>query len=250
MKKLKISCVSYTNSLPFIYGIQKFTDPGQFHLSIDTPAECYNKMASGQIDAGLVPVVALKNIKNAHIISDFCIGSINKVRSVILCSKNKPENLQKIYLDYQSRTSVELVKVLAKYHWKISPEYVPAKIGFENMNPDDRTGLVVIGDRTFPFYKKNLIITDLAESWFEFTQKPFVFACWMSTFPLNEFISNAFNSILERCIDSIPEVIKLYKEHFNNLDVKPEEYYYKNINYKLDKSSQEGLELFLNLLHK
>jgi len=250
VRKLKISCVSYTNSLPYIYGIQKFAEPGKFELSIDNPAECYNKLASGQIDIGLVPVVGLKRIDQAQIISNYCIGSRYKVKSVILCSRNKPENLERIYLDYQSRTSVELVKVLARNHWKISPEFIPAEHGFENILPDERTGLVIIGDRCFPYYKKNLMITDLAQSWFEYARKPFVFACWMSTTHLDNAIIKTFNAVLEKCIESIPEVIKSYKKHFKQLDIEPKEYYYKNINYKLDKSSHEGLELFLNLLHK
>ena len=61
----KISCVKYTNSLPFIAGLKKSFSPDEIKLELDTPADCYQKLIEGKVDIGLVPVVALGVIVTA-----------------------------------------------------------------------------------------------------------------------------------------------------------------------------------------
>jgi chorismate dehydratase len=248
VKKLKIGCVSYTNSFPFIYGLKNHADPERFELFLDNPAECYRKLENAEIDIGLSPVIALKKLPGSRIISPYCIGSHRKVRSVILCSHERPEKLNKIYLDYQSRASVEMVKILCKYHWKTAPEFIHAREGFEEMDLEKNSGKLIIGDRSFPCYKINWRITDLAASWWEYSGKPFVFACWISRTELPIELTVEFEKILEKGVNTRSKVIEYYRKHFENLMIDPEEYYFENINYYLDESSVEGMELFLNLL--
>ena len=58
------------------------------------------------------------------------------------------QDIQEIYLDYQSRTSVELLKILCREYWKINPLFKQSKIGFEN-NVNKNTSALIIGDRHF-----------------------------------------------------------------------------------------------------
>ena len=118
MQKLRISAVSYLNSLPFVYGIKNSGFLKNIELSLDVPSVCADKLISGKADIGLVPVAAIPLIKNARIVSDFCIGADGKVQSVLLISRKPLQEIQKVYLDLESRTSVGLAKVLAKEYWK------------------------------------------------------------------------------------------------------------------------------------
>ncbi|MGC9342535.1 MAG: MqnA/MqnD/SBP family protein, partial [Bacteroidales bacterium] len=167
---------------------------------------------------------------------------------VILASSCKLEEIEKIYLDYQSRTSVELVKILAKHQWKISPEFINAKKGIEETIPKGKTGYVMIGDRSFRFYKKGLNITDLGQSWFEYSGKPMVFACWMGRREVETLVLRKFNEALEKGINARPEIIEESRHIFEGSGILPEDYFYKNIRYNFDNSAREGMELFLNLL--
>lgn len=244
----RISCVKYTNSLPFIYGITNSKVLNKISLSLDTPADCYHKLLNNESDIGLVPVVALRDLKEKYIISPFCIGALSNVRSVILASTSELKAIKRVYLDYQSKTSVQLVRLLAREYWKINPEFIPAEPGFVDIEIPEQSAYVVIGDRAFPFHNKNLKIYDLAEQWVSYSGKPFVFACWVANKPIDKNFEIEFSDALRFGVQSrIPIIEFLGKEHKHD-QVDFYEYFFHNINYDLTNDSIEGMELFLNLL--
>jgi chorismate dehydratase len=148
MKKIRISAVSYLNSLPFVYGLTHSSLINECDISLDIPSVCAEKLINGTVDIGLIPVAAIPQVPNATIISDYCIGANGEVKTVCLFSEVPLNEIKTILLDYQSRTSVLLVKILAKEFWKINPEFINAEAGFEQKIKGTTAG-VVIGDRTF-----------------------------------------------------------------------------------------------------
>src|SRR5690606_25131179 len=94
-------------------------------------SECARKLAEGEVDLGLVPVAVIPEIKNPTIISDYCIGTVGTVKTVCIFSQCPIEEMTHLYLDYHSRTSVELVQVLLREHWRLSPKLIAATPGFE-----------------------------------------------------------------------------------------------------------------------
>ena len=245
----KISCVKYTNSLPFIYGLEKSSISQNIILELDTPADCYRKLLNKEVDIGLVPVVAIQSLKEKHLISSYGIGANGKIKSVILTTATPLNKIKTIYLDYQSRTSVQLVRILAKKHWKINPEFLQANPGFVNKKIPEGTAYVVIGDRTFPFYKTDYLIYDLAEEWKKFSGKNFVFATWIANREIDKDFILKFDKALKTGLDMRKTIIKDLN-HKANVDNDMEEYYYKNINYNFDSEAREGMEFFLNLLNQ
>ena len=132
MEKQKIVMVSYHNSLPFLYGLEHSEYIKEnCEIILKYPSECASLLLEKKCDVALVPVGIIPSLKISYIVSKYCIGAENKVRSVILASQVPLERITHIYLDYQSATSVRLVKILAKKHWKISPEFLPSKPGYE-----------------------------------------------------------------------------------------------------------------------
>ncbi len=129
MKKspLRISSVSYINSKPFIYGIQNGNFLENYSLSLDIPSVCAEKLVKGEIDIGLAPIAIIPQLKNFFLFPDFCIGADGPVQSVMLYSEVPLKEIKNIFLDYQSRTSVMLLQILAKYFWKISSQWIHAK---------------------------------------------------------------------------------------------------------------------------
>lgn len=148
MKDLRISAVSYLNTLPFVNGIKNSGILKNYDLQLDIPSICARKFINKEVDVALVPVAALKNIKSYKLLNKYCIGSKGKVRTVILLSQVPLQSINTVHLDYHSLTSVNLVKVLARMHWKISPEWVNLdEITEANMTKLE--SLVAIGDKTF-----------------------------------------------------------------------------------------------------
>jgi chorismate dehydratase len=244
MKKIKISVVSYLNSKPFISGLQTDTIANEINLQMDIPSVCAQKLADSTVDIGLIPVAVIPSMKESHIISDYCIGAVGKVGSVMLYSDVPLGDIKKILLDYQSRTSVTLVQVLAQNFWKINPEWQKASENYED-EIKGTTAAVIIGDRTFGLENRYKYSYDLAEEWQKFTQLPFVFACWVSNKKLPEEFILQFNAALKKGLSNRPALIKeLTASGKYNTDV--QEYLTKSISYELDNSKKKALELFLN----
>ncbi len=116
--KYAVSAVSYINTKPFLHGLELSSVRNKILLTQETPAQCAQKLLSNEIDIGLVPVAVIPLLKNPQIVSPFCIGSNGVVKTVCLFSEVPLEEINTIYLDYQSRTSVLLVQLLMKEYWK------------------------------------------------------------------------------------------------------------------------------------
>jgi len=245
-QRIKISAVSYLNTAPFVYGLQHTSIRDQIDLSLDYPAECARKVVSGETDLGLVPVAAIPAIPSFKLLSDFCIGAEGPVRTVVLFSNSPIDSIERIYLDYQSRTSVVLVKILAKSLWRITPEW--SAFGplhtYKDIDPYD--GVVIIGDRVFELESSFKYKYDLAEEWFRLTHLPFIFAAWTSNKQLDPKFISDFNNSLRYGVESIPASI----DYFSNSKLnKPdaELYLRKNISFNLNEQKREGLKMFWSL---
>jgi chorismate dehydratase len=242
--KVKISIVSYLNSKPFIYGLKHSQLINEIDLQQDIPSVCAQKLIDGKVDIGLVPVAILPLLKEHYIISDYCIGAEGKVASVMLYSNVPLPEIKNIVLDYQSRTSVQLTKVLATHFWKINPEWIPAQTNYEN-NISGTTAAVIIGDRTFGIENKYAYTYDLAEEWQKLTQLPFVFACWVANKKLPDSFINKLNQALKYGIDNRSLLIsELTQEKAYPTNIK--KYLTENIKYDYDTPKKEALKLFLS----
>jgi chorismate dehydratase len=249
LNKIKISAVSYQNTIPFLYGMENsdYIDRNTC-ISLDIPSECARKLLDNEVDIGLVPVAVLPFLEKYEIISDYCIGSQGNVKSVLLLSDVPLTEIETIFLDYQSRTSVSLIIILAKYFWKINPFFKHAKKGYEQQIGEKNAG-VVIGDRCFTLAKKFKYVYDLSGEWTKYTQLPFVFACWVANKQIdNEFI-NQFNLALKSGIEHIDQSIKKHSNYLlTNSDLA--DYLKNDIQFLLDEKKREGLKLFLEFLQK
>ncbi len=239
---IKVSCVRYLNSQPFIYGLKNNSIINEIDLSLDIPSACAEKLLSGAVDIGLVPAVIIPELKESYIISDYCIGAEGKVETVLLLSDVPMEKIETILLDYQSRTSVLLLKILADRFWKISPHWIDGENNFER-KISGTTAALVIGDRTFALKNNFKYCYDLAEEWKKFTSFPFVFACWVSNKKIQDDFILRFNSALEKGLKSIPLVASQYPSNgFNALH-----YLTKNVSFVLDAKKKEAMKLFLKM---
>ena len=114
MKKIRIGAVSYLNTKPLLYGIRKHKISQQIELIEDYPSRIAQLLIDDKIDVGLIPVAAILRLKEQHIRTNYCIGSDGPVASVCIFSEVPIEEVKNIYLDYQSKTSVSLARILLK----------------------------------------------------------------------------------------------------------------------------------------
>lgn len=245
-EKIRVSVVSYLNAQPFIYGLEHHEINDKLILFKDIPSECARKLLNNEADIGLVPVAVIPQLKEFEIIGKTCIGAVGKVASVLLCSDVPLHEIKEIFLDFHSRTSVTLVRVLSKQFWNIGPDFIPAPENYIDSIQGTSAG-VIIGDRTFNLKKDFKYVYDLSEEWNKFTGLPFVFAAWVGKKGINSSLLNQFEEALLFGLQQRQNVIQEFENFYgNDFDVA----YYLNtsIQYVLDDEKMKGLNLFYQYL--
>jgi chorismate dehydratase len=243
----KATAVSYLNTKPFLYGLIKEGLDKEIDLQLDIPAVGAQKLQSGTVDFGLVPVAVIPDVPSAQLFSNYCIGTEGAVKTVCIYSQVPIEQLTHLYLDYHSRSSVALTKVLLQNYWRLSPQLLAAREGYMKRIKGNVGGLV-IGDRAIGLEKQFKYVYDLGEEWQRFTGLPFVFATWISTRTLPSDFVQRFDRALQKGLDAIPEL--LYLLPTPKADFSLEDYFNQYISYDFDAPKRKALELFLNYVEE
>ncbi len=246
LKKIRVGAVSYLNTKPLLFGIERHPVRNEIDLRTDYPARVAQMLIDDEIDVGLIPVAATLKLKEWHIASDYCIGANGQVASVCLFSELPLPEIEKVYLDYQSRTSVNLARILLAEYWKKDVEFIDAKGEDFRGEISGKTAGVVIGDRALEQRSHSRFIYDLGEAWKAHTGLPFVFAAWISNKKLPEEFIEQFNAANAIGFDHLDEVIAANPFQAYDLDV----YYRKCVSYELDAQKKKGMNLFLEKLSK
>lgn len=232
--KIRVSAVSYTNTKPFVYGIEHAAGLlDRIDFMLDIPSDCARKLKEDRADIGLVPVAVLPELSYYEIIGEYCIGAERDVNSVFLFSEQPLEKIRSIRTDTHSRTSNLLARTLAAHFWKIGAE-------FGNLARAD--AFVLIGDRTFGLKEQYPYVYDLAAEWMKFTGLPFVFAVWAANKPIDPSFKDSFNAALKYGVEHRGELLSEIPP-VPGFDL--EEYLMKHLSYELDEKKRKGLELFL-----
>lgn len=235
MSKVRVSAVSYTNTLPFLQGLKSSPVMDRIDLSVDYPAECARKVIANEADLGIIPVAALLKIANPLIITDYCIGSDGAVDSVFIFSDKPISEVKTLRLDPQSRTSNGLARILLKYYWKNDVDIV-----WEG-NAD---AYVLIGDRTFGKKEGVAYVYDLGYFWKELTGLPFAYAVWVANKELPVDFVNLFNQALADGVSHPKDVIPGLPI-YPNFDY--EIYLTESLDFKLNVGKRQAIAKYLEL---
>ncbi|MDT8308116.1 MAG: menaquinone biosynthesis protein [Bacteroidales bacterium] len=244
-EKIKVTAVSYINTLPFIYGLLNYRKLKDIiELKLLTPAKCAETWIQGETDIALLPVGAMQQSDMDHICCNYCLGATGKVKTVLLFSQRPIEELDTIFLDHESRTSVLLIKIIAQHFKHINLQY-------RNYNPGlplrDNEGLMLIGDKTFGYVSDFTYQYDLAEEWHHHTGLPFIFAVWVAQKEVDKNIKKVIDEALGWGLTQIDKVV----EHYNNDLLTKDElrrYLTENISFTLTDKKLEGMQLFSSLV--
>ena len=244
MNKIRISAVSYTNTKPFIYGIQHSGILDKIELSLDMPADCAQKLIDDVVDIGLIPVAATLNLPHWEIVSEYCIGAVGTVNSVFIFSNCDIKDVKYLQLDPESRSSNNLGLVLLKNYWKVSPELIRNAADYSH-STEANTAFVQIGDRTFGKKEQYKYVYDLAEEWQKFTGLPFMFAGWIANKPIPQEFMDEFNAALKYGLDHRAE---LFEELPMRNDFDIQDYLMHKIDFDLTADKKKALYMFLDYI--
>ena len=236
----RVAAVSYLNTVPFIYGIEH-AHSLRADLLLSPPSANVEAFVNGLADIALVPSAAVPLLTDAHIVTRYCLGAHNPVRSVVILSNSPITNTKRLYLDSHSRTSVLLSKILCDELWHIQPDFVHMN-GYSAVDtPAGDDAFLLIGDKVFDYENRFAYKYDLAEAWENMTSLPFVFAVWIARHNIPDTHIAALEEALAYGVAHIPESIAWYGHSGKPYSL---DYLTNNIDFIFDEQKHKALSLY------
>jgi chorismate dehydratase len=249
MSRLRISTISFLNTVPLMWDFEHGSAGADFDLSYTVPSSCAADVQAGRADIGIIPAAAYAQIPDLAIVPGVAIAARRPVRSILLVSKVPLEKIGKVALDTSSMTSVALTKVLFD-------RWLGSGRSFTPMAPDidlmlrDHDACLVIGDTALRVDRSKYLALDLAEEWMRFTGKPFVFAIWAirraALIDVSADLAAIFQNSRDHGLQSenIDSIAREWAKRVGLSEAEVRSYLTENIHYHLDAGCIEGLQLF------
>ncbi|MEG2614536.1 MAG: menaquinone biosynthesis protein [Alistipes sp.] len=237
----RIAAVSYLNTIPFIYGIER---EGNFRaeLLLTPPADCVRNFREGNADIALLSAAAVPSLVDAEVVTEYCIGASGAVRTVMLMSNSPLAEARRVFLDAHSLTSVQLTAYLYKRHWRTAPEFYTLTDYDQLNHACEGDAFLLIGDKVFDHEGQFPYTCDLAAEWIRMTKLPFAFAVWVARKGVDKELIGGLQRALTFGLEHTYEAVLTY-----GFDQKPYdayEYLTRNIDYIFDNQKQKALQKF------
>ena len=231
------------NTIPFIYGIRH---EGNFRadLLLSPPSECTKNYVEGRADLGAASGCRRSSLKSTDVITEYCIGAVGPVRTVVLLSDGPVSEVRRVFLDPHSQTSVQLVGYLAAHRWKIAPEWYSLDDYEQLRHAQEGDAFLLIGDKVFDHEEKFRYKYDLAAEWQAATKLPFRLCC------LGGSQGNALQKSSNRCSMPSRSVLEHTYEAILEAGIRQKkpydayEYLTRNIDYIFDNQKRRALQKF------
>jgi chorismate dehydratase len=233
----RVGSVRYLNAVPLTRGLED-------EVVFATPSELAKMLRRDELEAGLVSVTEVLFTDRYDVLDGIAIASLGEVKSVLLAHRRPLDEIDKVYCDQASLTSVQLLRVLLAEKG-LRPEFKPlASYDFESL-PDFA---LLIGDPALDFVRSNPEheLWDLGTAWYELTKLPFVYAVWALRRGIeNSALRRQLREARDFGLDTLDFIIRTRMEYdydFRN------DYLSWHIHYHLGQDEKRGLARFADLL--
>lgn len=240
--KFRVGSVKALNAVPLTRGLET-------EIVYDVPSKLAQMLQRDELDAALVSVVEALFHDRYDILDGIAVASLGEVKSVFLAHRKPLEEVQEVFCDTASLTSVTLLKLLLAERG-LKPEFKPLE---SYAAAREKDFVLLIGDPALDFLFANETqptheIFDLGAAWTELTKLPFVYAVWamrreVHTPELRRQLrdARAFGlDTLDHIISQRPE----YTEDFRK------DYLGWHIHYHIGSDEKRGIAKFIELLRK
>ncbi len=248
-RKLRISAVSYLNTVPLVWGMLHGRQRDLFNLDFSLPSECAGRLESGAADIGIVPVAELPRL-GLSVLRGAGIACRGAVRSILLVSKVPRTRIRVLAADTSSRTSVQLARILLERNHGARPRLVPFPPDLQAML-EAADAALIIGDPALRIGldQPGCQVFDLGEEWTATTGLPMVFAVWAGH---SECITPGLEEpFLDSCrfgLAHLDEIVERESAARGLTREMVRTYFERNVTLEFGEPEYQGLDLFLKLL--
>jgi chorismate dehydratase len=173
---VRVGAVNYLNTKPLIHEFDRLAPDAE--LILDVPSRLADRLAAGELDVALIPVVEYFRAGCYSVVPNIAIASRGPVLSVTLFSRKPWHEIRRVALDVGSRTSAALTQILLRKRHGLTPEITPLSLA-QDAEDVDADAVLLIGDRAMRACLPGFVHAyDLGQEWFDWTGLPFVYAVW------------------------------------------------------------------------
>lgn len=258
---ISVGAFSYLNVQPIYYGLLRQPQNNAIHIVKGTPAYLNAALLDGTVGLSCMSSWAFaKYCHVLHLLPHLSISALGAVESVLLFSRYadwKALDGKKVAVTDHSATAVNLLQILFKHRYGVTPSFVPMQSNLETMFATCDAALL-IGDialiegklrREMAWGVPNVF--DLGHEWAEWTGLPFVFGVWA----VHRDKTNALvqSGLLEQLYASKREglmhIDDIGKEQALQSGLSSEicTHYLRQMTYDLSDVDQQGWRYFLEL---
>jgi chorismate dehydratase len=250
-QKIRLGAVSYLNTKPLIQGLEEGLGADRIELSVDVPAVLAERMARGEVDVALLPVIELARMPDLEIVPGLGITTFGPSRSVLLLSRVPIQSIKRVALDSESRTSNALAQVLFAEVWSHSPEFEMGPLALDQAL-EEFDAVVRIGDKAlFETPPDGVEIHDLGEVWTRASGLPFVFAAWAAA-PgvVDREIYRILHQSRRRGVKIIDRIAEEFHWNGHHDPMLVRGYLMEHIQYRLGAAEVQAIRRFLTVARR
>ncbi|WP_158750666.1 menaquinone biosynthetic enzyme MqnA/MqnD family protein [Acidobacterium sp. S8] len=266
MSLLRVAAINFLNPAPLMWDFEH--EPGKSRLALrysihqTTPAGCADELMQGNADIGLVPVATYAFAPSMVVLPGCAIASLGDIRSIILVVRH-PEgvnHVRSVALDTSSRTSATYTRILFHKYWNAQTTFLSHAPDLEAMLQNADAALLIgdpallaLEDRIAREQRtgEKLQYLDLGHEWHALTGTAWVSAFWAarpeglqdSGIAADAVVSD-FQQSRDHGLEHIDDLVAEWSGRLAVPSATIHEYLTRNIHYRLDDASIEGLRLF------
>lgn len=244
---IRVSVVDFLNARPLTWGLLNEPPPG-IEVFRDLPSVCAERLARGEVDAGLIPSIEYQRVPGIRAVGGLGIAAASEVRSVLLVSRVSRERIGSVSLDPASRTSAALTRILLKRRYGLEPRYTERKPNAPSEVADTADASLVIGDPALKARRNGHVVLDLAAEWRSFSGHPFVFAFWaVREGPAAANVARLLARSREAARANFDRLVAEEAAESALSEAVVRDYLLHSLHYELDAGDLAGLDLFYRL---
>ena len=239
-----VYAVSYFNTRPLIHQLDQNPD---IRLHVAPPAFLAQMIDQGQAHAALIPSIDYQLAQQQWVILPVAvIGTRQEVLTVRVFSQNPIEQIQTLYCDIESHTSVALVQIVWRLLFKKKLTIKPLTAELSALQ-----SVLLIGDKVIPQLNRWPCEFDLGSAWTDLTGLPFVFAFWAA--PPDQKLDALIDILKNACQQGLAHIEQIVDKYAQQHGLQPElahKYLTENLCFDFGQPQKQALQKFYQLAHQ
>jgi len=240
VRRVTIAVPSGLSTVPMVYGIEH-AKCLHADVSSSSPGSSAEAFRSGRADIALLPLGELLQIKDADIVSSYCLGSGGCMRTSMVAGRVPVEKADRVFFTRDSLTESLYLKILSVKKWGrgLKTELVEALPAAEELSQGDVS--IFTGDDAGERITGYAYSSDLSQIWNLNVRLPFVYAVWVARKSVENAVLDAFQESLTFGLEHVWEAVCASGQQDG---LQSYAYIDSNIDYIFDNQKNKALKKF------